>query len=137
MKRIILKERMDTKVNTTVQTKEGIHHYSVLTRTSLQAGCKINNYFWQHLCRPGLVALSIMGNTLAISKLLRKRMRKKRTTTLFLHLALADCMVTIFPMAGRGQWNTNKTWNNFFCILIIEELLKPSEKFFNNLTDSQ
>ena len=50
---------------------------------------------------PGLVALSIMGNTLAISKLLRKRMRKKRTTTLFLHLTMADCLVTIFPMAGR------------------------------------
>ena len=49
---------------------------------------------------PGLVALSIMGNTLAISKLLRKRMRKKRTTTLFLHLTMADCLVTVFPMAG-------------------------------------
>merc|ERR1711892_950022 len=45
-----------------------------------------------------------MGNTLAISKLLRKRMRKKRTTTLFLHLTLADCLVTIFPMAGQMIW---------------------------------
>ena len=100
---------MEAEVNTLpnsteVQPKEGTHDYSVLTRTSILAGCRANDKFCQFssFSSLGLVALSIMGNTLAISKLLRKRMRKKRTTTLFLHLALADCMVTIFPMAGRG-----------------------------------
>ena len=48
----------------------------------------------------GLVILSTIGNTLSIITLLGQRMRKKRTTTLFLHLALTDCMVTMFAIAG-------------------------------------
>ena len=50
---------------------------------------------------PGLVVISIIGNTLAIHSLLRKKMRRKRSSILFLNLALADCLVTIFPMAGN------------------------------------
>jgi hypothetical protein len=77
----------------------------------------------------GLVALSIMGNTLAISKLLRKRMRKKRTTTLFLNLAMADCLVTIFPMAGMD----NKKMNALLIFPTCQKLFnKPS---FNTRPD--
>ena len=60
-----------------------------------------------------------MGNTLAISTLLRKRMRKKRTTTLFLHLAMADCLVTIFPMAGRCRSITDQTRNKIFFLGLV------------------
>ena len=45
--------------------------------------------------------ISIVGNTLAIHTLLRKRMRRKRSAILFLNLSMADCLVTIFPMAGN------------------------------------
>ena len=47
---------------------------------------------------PGLVILSTIGNTLSISTLMGQRMRKKRTTTLFMSLALADCKVTMFAI---------------------------------------
>jgi hypothetical protein len=49
---------------------------------------------------PGLVVLSTIGHTLSISTLMGQRMRKKRTTTLFINLALADFMVTVFAIAG-------------------------------------
>ena len=49
----------------------------------------------------GLVVISIVGNTLALHTLLRKRMRRKRSAILFLNLSMADCLVTIFPMAGN------------------------------------
>ena len=52
----------------------------------------------------GLVAFSLVGNSLAIWELLRKRMRKKRSTVMFLNLTLADCLVTVFPMAGRRKF---------------------------------
>ena len=51
----------------------------------------------------GLVVMSIIGNTLAAHKLLKKKARKTRTTILFLHLTLADILVTIFPMAGKTK----------------------------------
>jgi len=72
------------------------YDYHFLTRTCLLGG---------------LVVLSIIGNTLAIHKLASKRMRKKRTTALFLNLAVADCLVTIFPMAGQMIWEgLNRRW---------------------------
>ena len=55
------------------------------------------------MCLLGLIVVSIVGNTLAIHTLMRKRMRKKRSSYLFLNLAMADCLVTIFPMAGMSS----------------------------------
>ena len=66
--------------------------------------------------------VSIIGNTLAIHTLLRKRMRRKRSSLLFLNLALADCLVTIFPMAGnslknniRGVYSSCDLMHGYMC----------------------
>lgn len=68
----------------------------------------------------GLVVISIIGNTLAAHKLLKKKWTRTRTTVLFLHLTLADILVTIFPMAGQMIWETlDLVWyaNSEFCKL--------------------
>ena len=60
---------------------------------------------------PGLVIISMIGNTLSINTLMEQRVRKKRSTPMFLHLALADCMVTIFAIAGCYIWQViYDTW---------------------------
>ena len=113
------------RTNSSLPGEELEYDYNFLTRVCLLAG---GIHHLPLLSPAGLVVVSIIGNTLAIHKLTSRRMSeyalvllllllfllilpyiptfsycypgKKRTTTLFLHLALADCLVTIFPMAG-------------------------------------
>ena len=45
----------------------------------------------------------MIGNSLVLYNLIlgKDSLGKKRIKTVFLHLALADVLVTMFPMAGR------------------------------------
>ena len=54
-------------------------------------------------CTAGLIIFSFVGNSLVLYNLMlgKDSLGKKRSKTLFLHLALADVMVTLFPMAGE------------------------------------
>ena len=51
----------------------------------------------------GLIICSLIGNSLVLYNLIlgKDSLGKKRIKTLFLHLALADVLVTMFPMAGK------------------------------------
>ena len=54
-------------------------------------------------CIAGLIIFSFVGNSLVLYNLMlgKDSLGKKRIKTLFLHLALADVLVTMFPMAGK------------------------------------
>ena len=56
-------------------------------------------------CIAGLIIFSFVGNSLVLYNLMlgKDSLGKKRSKTLFLHLALADVMVTLFPMAGEER----------------------------------
>jgi hypothetical protein len=45
----------------------------------------------------------VIGNSLVLYNLMlgRDSLGKKRSKTIFLHITLADVMVTIFPLAGN------------------------------------
>ena len=49
----------------------------------------------------------MIGNSLVMYNLMlgRDSLGKKRSKTLFLHITLADVMVTIFPMAGTNVYH--------------------------------
>ena len=51
----------------------------------------------------GLIIFSVIGNCLVLYNLVlgKDSLGKKRSKTLFLHITLADVMVTVFPMAGN------------------------------------
>ena len=53
----------------------------------------------------GLIIFSFVGNSLVLYNLMlgKDSLGKKRSKTLFLHLALADVMVTLFPMGGEER----------------------------------
>ena len=50
----------------------------------------------------GLIIFSVIGNSLVLYNLMlgKDSLGKKRSKTIFLHITLADVMVTMFPMAG-------------------------------------
>ena len=50
----------------------------------------------------GLFIFSLIGNSLALYTLMlgKSSLGKKRSKTIFLHITLADVLVTLFPMAG-------------------------------------
>jgi hypothetical protein len=56
---------------------------------------------YKYLCA-GLIIFSVIGNSLVLYNLLlgRDSLGKKRSKTIFLHITLADVMVTMFPRAG-------------------------------------
>ena len=89
-----------------------VYDYHFLTRTVILAGTKTVYLLIIILTMAGLVLVSTVGNSLAIHTLLGERMRQRRISTLFLHLALADCMVTVWSMAGQ-------TFHNFHTFGIV------------------
>lgn len=100
-----ISSQFDDKISSeSIQTYDDTN-YSVIVRICLLGG---------------LVVMSIIGNTLAAHKLLKKKARKTRTTILFLHLTFADILVTVFPMAGQMTWESlDLVWyaNSEFCKL--------------------
>ena len=50
----------------------------------------------------GLIIFSMIGNSIVLYNLMlgNYSLGKKRSKTIFLHITLADVMVTMFPMAG-------------------------------------
>ena len=57
----------------------------------------------------GLFLFSLIGNSLALYTLMLGKggLGKRRSKTIFLHITLADVLVTLFPMAGTL---TRKGW---------------------------
>ena len=51
----------------------------------------------------GLITIALIGNSLALYTLIvgRGGLGKKRSKTIFLHITLADMLVTMFPMSGN------------------------------------
>ena len=64
----------------------------------------------------GLIIFSLIGNSLVLYTLMlgRDSLGKKRSKTLFLHITLADVMVTMFPMAGSLEMMSG-TVPKYYC----------------------
>jgi len=61
----------------------------------------------------GLMLLSVTGNCIALYVLTLGRnslVGKRRSRTMFLHITLADILVTLFPMAGQMVWDMMDHW---------------------------
>ena len=76
----------------------------------------------------GLIIFSLVGNSLVMYNLMLSKdsLGKKRSKTLFLNLALADVMVTLFPMAGEER-------DNALTRIVQEYRLLPQEIFIQGI----